>query len=156
MEELERTFRTKRLDAAFWSPGADRNTASSRGRRSRRPHDGGGADLVRQHDELPGRAGRGDRPADRARKLEDYRGHLPTGAAPGDHDRSRDHGPDPFGRNEGQKLPQLLQDSEPVWRHAGYASRFGASFEVAFREVAGWSPHEGSPSGWVHGSCRRG
>ena len=46
----------------------------------------GAADLVRQHDELPGRAGGGDRPAGRACQLADYRGGLPAGAAAGDHD----------------------------------------------------------------------
>ena len=54
----------------------------------------GAADLVRQHDELPRCAGRGDRAAGRACQLADDRGDLPAGAAPGDHDRGRGHGPD--------------------------------------------------------------
>ena len=40
------------------------------------------------------RAGGGDRPAGRACQLADDRGDLPAGAAAGDHDRGRGHGPD--------------------------------------------------------------
>ena len=65
-----------------------RTPPSHRGGRARCPLGAeGAADLVRQHDELPGRAGGGDRPAGGACQLPDDGGHLPAGVAPGDHDR---------------------------------------------------------------------
>jgi integrase len=54
----------------------------------------GAADLVRVHDELPGRPGRGDRPPGRTRQLPHHRGRLPPRTTPGDHDGRRGHGPD--------------------------------------------------------------
>jgi hypothetical protein len=47
----------------------------------------GDADLVRQHDELPGRAGRGDRPPGRTRQFPHHRSRLPPRTALSDHDR---------------------------------------------------------------------
>jgi hypothetical protein len=83
--------------------------------------DEGAADLVRQHDELPGCAGRGDRAAGRARQLADDRGDLPAGAAAGDHDGGRGHGPDLPAEAAARKLSQRVERMSGLSLHQ-YAS----------------------------------